>query len=402
MTILNDYSCFSGLHWATGYLHNTLTYQGVVAPHTGQPYSEAMLMGINGGLCAGYFAFDYKGYDPHVHFLTRYLFDETPGAVFERLGIPMNTQQTTDPQKAIANVINGLAKVKPVVVWADVMSLYDSSSPPLADMWLVMPVLVYGYDMKKGVVHIADRAKVPLTTSAANFEAARARIKKHRNRIMTIDAPDPAKLPDAVRAGIRACIDIFVAEPPVGSKSSFGFDAYQKWARLLATSKDKQSWSKMFAPGRKMYNGLTTAYQSLELWFTGGNGSRGVYADFLDEATVVLDNTQLKEAATQFRTCAEHWGTFAKALLPDHVQPFKETRELMRRSYDLFLTKGNASVDERRQINARLDALKLEIEKDFPLSDAQVTAFRAELREHLLRIHDAERVAIDLLNCAVS
>src|SRR5215213_1651544 len=130
MTTLTGYNHFTGLHFATGYLTNALAYQGVVAPHTGQPYTEAMLMGINGGLCAGYFAFDYKGFDPHVHFLTRYLFDENPGAIFERLGISMNVQQTVDPEKAVANVISKLAQGKPVIVWADVLGLDYSSMPP--------------------------------------------------------------------------------------------------------------------------------------------------------------------------------------------------------------------------------------------------------------------------------
>ncbi|MBE2271691.1 MAG: hypothetical protein IAE80_25885 [Anaerolinea sp.] len=79
MAELANYHHFDGLAWATGYLTNALAYQGVTAPHTGKPYTEALLMGINGGLCAGYFSFEYTGELPHLHFLTRYLFDEEPG-----------------------------------------------------------------------------------------------------------------------------------------------------------------------------------------------------------------------------------------------------------------------------------------------------------------------------------
>lgn len=396
MTILNDYHHFSGLPWATGYLCNALAYQGVTAPHTGQPYTEAMLMGINGGLCAGYFAFDYKGWDPHLHFLTRYLFDETPGAVFERLGIAMHSQQTTDAEKGTANLINALTQGKPAIVWVDVMSVY-ATTPPTTEMWFVSPILVYGVDPKSNTVYIADRAQVPLTTTLDAFTAARARIKKHRHRLMTIDAPNPDKLPEAIRAGIRACIDIFIAEPPVGHKSSFGLDAYQKWAKLLITTKDKQSWSKMFAPGRQMYCGLTSTYRYLEIFFTGGHGARYIYADFLDEAAGVLDNNALKEAAVQFRHCATLWDALTMALLPDQIQPFCESRHLMCRSYDLFLTQGNASRDERQEIDRQLEAIKVDMEKNFPLSDADAATMRAALRDHVMQIHDAEKIAIDLL-----
>jgi hypothetical protein len=397
MTMLNDYHQFTGLHWATGYLCNMLAYQGATTPHTGQPFTEAMLMGINGGLCAGYFAFDYQGWDPHLHFLTRYLFDETPGAVFERLGIPMHKQQTTNPEKATANLIGALAKGNPVAVWLDVLSAYNESDVPFPGMWMVTPVVVYGCDLKANCVHIADRARVPLTTSVDTFTAARGRIKKHRYQMMTIGAPNADKLPDAIRAGIQSCIDIFIHEPPVGAKSSFGLDAYQKWAKLLTDKKGKQSWAVMFAPGRRMYAGLTSSYRYLEIFFTGGHGSRGVYADFLDEAAIVLDKPILKDAAVQFRQAAARWDDLTMALLPNHIEPFRESRELMRRSYEAFLAQGNAALVERKQIYSRLEAIKADMEQNFPLSEAEAATMRLTLRDHVMQIHDAEKIAIDLL-----
>src|SRR5690242_7760181 len=113
MPTLKNYRQFDGLHWETGFLRNIFEYQGVTAPHTGKPLSEALLMGVNGGLCAGYFAFEYEGWDPHLHFLTRYPFNmEDPGAMYERLAIPRNVQQTPNPQKGVANLINALAQGK--------------------------------------------------------------------------------------------------------------------------------------------------------------------------------------------------------------------------------------------------------------------------------------------------
>jgi hypothetical protein len=264
MPILNDYQQFDGIPWATGYLKNALGYQGVTAPHTGQPYSEPLLMGINGGLCAGYFSFEYEGYMPHLHFLTRYLFDEQPGAVFERLAIPMNVQQTPNPQKAAANVVGVLAEGKIAVVWADGASLPYNNYPTCDDFWSVMPLLVYGYE-PGGSVQIADRACVPLTASEEQMIAARSRIGKHRNRMMTIGTPNPNKLPEAVRGGIQACIEIFTGNSPVGSNGSFGFKAYQKWAKLLTEARSKESWAVRYAPGERMYAGLFSAYKYIEV-----------------------------------------------------------------------------------------------------------------------------------------
>jgi hypothetical protein len=399
MAILNGYHHFDGLSWSTGYLCNVLAYQGVTAPHTGKPYTEAMLMGINGGICAGYFAFEYQGLDPHLHFLTRYPFDEEPGAVFERLGIAMHVQQTPNPQKGIANIVNALALGKPAIVWVDMASLDYNNYPKGDDFWMVMPLVVYGYDIHGGSVNIADRAQVTLTASTDELAASRARLAKIKHRMMTIDTPKPDKLPSAIEAGIRACIQIFTEPPPFApkAKSNFGFDAYTKWANLLTNKKDKQGWPQRFAPGQRMYAGLTSAYRYLEVFFTGGRGARNVYADFLDEAANALQNPALKEVANQFRASAKLWDALTSALLPDSIAPFKETRELIQRDYQLFLTKGNSSLDERRQISQQLDAVKAEVVRNFPLSDTEATAMREELRVHVLRLQEAEVTAINML-----
>lgn len=403
MTILPDYHHFDGLGWSTGYLCNILAHQGVSAPHTGKPYTDVLLMGINGGICAGYFAFDYEGYDPHLHFLTRYPFDEQPGAVFERLGITMHVQQTTNAQKAVANLLNGLARGTPVVVWGDIVSLGYDSHPISDDYWMVMPFTVYGCDLEAGIVNIADRAQVGLTTSTDSLAAARARIARTKHRIMTIEAPRADKLPSAVEAGIRACIRIFTEPPPFApkAKSSFGFDAYDKWAKLLANDKDKKSWAKMFAPGTRMFAGLTSSYRYLETYFTGGHGARGVYADFLDEASTIVNNPALKDVAELFRACGSAWDDLIAALLPDDVPMFREARHLLDRDYALFLTGGNASLAERRQLNDRMAALRAEAERNFPLTNAQAATLRAGLRERVLALRDAERRAITALAEAV-
>lgn len=403
MQRLTDYHQFDGLHFTSGYPHNVLAYQGALAPHTGKPYSEALIMGINGGICAGYFSFEYEGYDPHLHFLTYYPFMDEPGAVFERLAIARNTQQTTNPQKAVANVWNALAEGKPAVVWADIATLgYTELIQGDPDVYMVMPVVVYGYDSEG--VHLADRARVALVIPAATFEAARARIKKYRFRMMTLGMPDASRLPGAVEAGIRSCISIFTEDPPVGGKKArpnFGFNAYTRWANLLVNTKDAAGWPNRFAPGRRMVNGLMSAYKYLELYFTGGHGGRGVYADFLDEAAVILNRPALREVAGQFRACAARWDELTMALLPDTVAPLKQARELMRRDYELFLNEGIGSLAKRQQIQRDLAALKADLGTHFPLSEAEAKSLREGLRDRVLAIYDAEQIAIEMLQTAI-
>jgi hypothetical protein len=74
----------NGRHSETGSIHNALALQGIKAPHTGKPYSEALLLGISGGIAFGYFTFEYKGYLPHVALLTRNTFGWVSHRIFSR------------------------------------------------------------------------------------------------------------------------------------------------------------------------------------------------------------------------------------------------------------------------------------------------------------------------------
>ena len=73
-----------------------------------------------------------------------------------------------------------------------------------------------------------------------------------------------------------------------------------------------------------MYAGLTSAYKYIQLWWTGGRGARHIYADFLDEAAVVLDKPALHEVGGQFRAAAGAWDSLTAGLLPDSVPMFRE------------------------------------------------------------------------------
>lgn len=401
--MLANYHQFEGRSASVGYLRNVLDYQGVTAPHTSQPFSEAMLMGINGGITAGYFVFEYQGYMPELNFLTLYPYNETPGAVFDRLCIPMHIQQTTDAKKAVANVLNALAKGKPAVVWADLASLPYFTFDRYDDIWVVMPIVVYGYDLTSGVVQIADRARVPLTASTEEMERARARVKKQRFKMMTIDSPEPDKLPDAVLDGIKACISLFHGEGAPGAPGApgnFGFSGMRKWADALGATKGEKRWAKQFAPGERMIAGLTSAYYSTAIW-SGGQGARGLYADFLDEAAAVLDNPALDESANLFRQSAALWQSLSDAFLPEQIAPFQQMKEFLEREAQSFLNEGNMSVEERKQIYQQMRDLKAQVAADFPLSETEAAQMSIELRDRIMAMHDAERVAVQTLTDAL-
>jgi hypothetical protein len=176
MAVLADYNYFLGRHWETGSVSNHYAYQGVKAPHTNQPYSEAMLMGVSGGIVMAYFSFAYEGYDPQARVLTRNTFDPLD-TLLERLGVVQDRTHTPDPARAERKLLEALDSGIAPIVWADMFSLPYNNLPHAEDMWGMFPLVVFGYDLQADRAWIADRARVPLHTTATELKYSRGRVK---------------------------------------------------------------------------------------------------------------------------------------------------------------------------------------------------------------------------------
>ncbi len=222
MPILVDYEQFNGRYWETGTVANHWAYRGVVAPHTGEPFSEALLLGVSGGIVMGYFVFAYDGYDPMARILTRNTFDPMD-TMLSRLGVVQHIQQTASEKKGVANLVDALEDGVPPLVWADLFSLPYNGEVWDEGMWAMLPIVVYGYDEAADQVLIADRARVGVSVTTGELAAARGRVKKAKNRVLTLDPPQEEKLKTAVQAGIWDTIKLFTEKPPKGSKNNFGF-----------------------------------------------------------------------------------------------------------------------------------------------------------------------------------
>ena len=395
---------FHGRHWETGAIHNALAMQGFVAPHTGKPFSEALLLGVSGGITFAYFTFEYKGYLPHLALLTRNTFDPFP-TILERLGIAQDVRQTNKAEIAERNLIEALDGGLFPILWADQFSLPYNDLGYNTSMWVMFPIVAVAMDGKN--VLIADRSSRPLRVSMDELTKARGRVKEDRYRLISLDAPQPAKLAAAVSKGIYQCLQLFTEKPPRGAAHNFGFAAYERLADLLVNTRNKQSWERFFAPGVRMYHALAGAvgqpgaYSWVQTWGSAPGAERGLYADFLGEAAEILKKPALKDSASQFRESYSLWCEFAGALLPDDLPLLGESKRLIQRKQNLFIEEGDSALPEIKKINARLNELLAQPETEFPLSQAEAADFRAHLREILLKISAVEQKAVDSLQLAI-
>ena len=96
-------SRFTGRHYETCTVVNTLQALGVNDPKTGAPYSEALALGASGGIAFGYFVFEYTGHLPHVAILTRNTFSPFE-RMLDNLAIRRDSRETTHADKAEENL----------------------------------------------------------------------------------------------------------------------------------------------------------------------------------------------------------------------------------------------------------------------------------------------------------
>lgn len=396
MPVLSNSHQFDGLHWETGTVRNYFDYRGVKAPHTGQPYTEALLMGVSGGAVMGYFVFAYEGVDPQARILTRNTFDPFE-TMLQRLGVVQERRHTASPEKGVQNLTDVLEEGTPALVWVDMFGLPYEHQSQAEGVWHMFPVLVYGYDEAADRVDVADRARVPLSMTTGQLANLRARVKNVKQRVLTLDIPDEEKLPAAVQAGIWDTIRLFTEKPPKGVRHNFGLAAYQRWAEMLTNPKQKGSWAKEFPAGAKLYAGLTCAFWDINIFGKDGKAERDVYADFLDEAGLILGKPGLQTVAQHFRASAAAWDDLSVALLPDWSPLLAETRHLMLRQHRLFLDEGAATLAERQAIGERLRVIGGQMGDDFPLTAAEVVGLQEAVAERVLRIHDIEAAAVEEL-----
>ncbi len=394
------YDCFGGRHDETAAVCNVLACEGVTAPHTEKPFSEAMLFGIGGGLGGGYHVFQYG--DESTFFLGVRAFWDQPDAgmarrIVERLGGELRIRETSGAKKGVEQLLGPLAEGSPVLVWLDPGGLpylgHDGSQ------YIFHVVTACGRDAESGEILLDDLAPAPWRIAEDDLAEARAMVPslEHRTAVVV----PPAEAPDleaAVRAGLEDC----VAELTSPRRPNQGIDAFEKWSGLLAGSKAKKSWARAFAPGPNLSGALRGVHYWIESAETGAGGAlRDLYADFLAEAAELSGHSGLEAAAASYRQLAASWSALADRALPDEVEPLARVKQLLARKQRLGAERGPEAADERRRAAAELRELSAETGESFPLTAEEAATLREELKERLVEIVSAEREAASELSEAL-
>jgi hypothetical protein len=358
----------------------------VLADH-GVELTEAMVLGIGGGLGAGYILWEFAAHDT-VHltlgFRRRWNYLDWTDQTLDRLGARYRVHATSGARGAAAALDEALAAGEPAIVVPDRY---------LAGYWHLPPHLeahgghaVVAYASTAAGVRIDDRNTRPLTVPADALHRARARVVSYRNKMVVVEAATaPEKLADLVRDGIREC-----AGHLGGTSASFALPAWQKWARLLTDRRNAKGWPTVFADGRGLATALVTVWDAVEPAGMGGGHLRGLYADFLDEAATLLGE-RAAQAAEAFREAARRWHAFAEAALPGDVPEYARLRDLMAAVAE-GVALGDDGAAARAEAAAELWQRRAELDRRPPV--APDLGF---LAERLRAVHAAEAEAVEAL-----
>ena len=381
-------------------LRTLLARRGVRAPHTGLPFSEAMVFGIAGGIGAGVFAFRYEKEDFSSFFVAgRHLWEDDLSYLqraASRFGAETQTQEATGAKKGLLQLQELLQAGAPVVAWVDMANLPYRGMPEHWSGGGYHVIVVYELDVAQAQASIGDLADSPITVSLEELAVARARIGKQKHRLLGLTGePAPMDLAAAIQDGLRACH----AGLTRGRSSNFTLEGFKNWSEQLVAP-GKEGWPAKFSPGRNLWRGLTSLFDFTEHYGTGGGLARPLFSDFLQEASQALKRPDLAELAVQYAELGTAWSALAEAALPDEVAPLREARELLGHKAELFLSEGAGGRESYVEIWSRLDQLAEEAAESFPLPQPGIQRLLPGLSERVSELYRLETQAAAALDQA--
>jgi hypothetical protein len=386
-----------GVHPDTSALARLLGEKGIGGPDG--RLSEALLLGIGGGLGAGYILWEFAPENDHrpsphapggrrivtIGFRNRWQYpDRWLDTLLDRLGVEFQRDQTSGMVKARRQLDDALGTGHCVMVEASVADLpYWHLPPEEAGVW-GYPIAVVGVDSDR--YEVDDRNSGRLTVPFEAMATARGRIPSYKNRIVVLkpgDALTADRLWGATEAGLADAVE------HLASKSdSFSLPTFSKWARMM-TSDTGKGWKRVFADRAGLWGALRSTHEAVSDIGIAGGSLRPLYAEFLDEASALLGHPVLTEVAMHYRHAADAWDDVGDATLPGGFEPLQQAVELSRRRREA-VRQGDAGDRTAAESAASLNALAAEFEPGLPLTDQEIDGLFESLAGAIEAAHRAE------------
>lgn len=266
--------------------------------HNGYQISEPMAFGIGSGLFFVYLPFLKINLAPAVSFRPM------PGLIFKRLckrlNIKIKRQKFNNPIKAKTALDELLQNNIPVGLQVGVYNL-TYFPDEYRFHFNAHNLVVYGKENDNYLISDPVMENVTTLTSKEleTVRFAKGAFSPKGQLYYPIQFPEKLALKKAIVKGIKAtCRDMLAPMPIVGVKGMRTVaKAIKKWPKKVGIKKTNH------------YLGQIVRMQ--EEIGTGGGGFRFIYGAFLQEASQVLDNPELKILSSEITEIGDLWRDFA-------------------------------------------------------------------------------------------
>jgi hypothetical protein len=380
-------------------LTNVLAHLDLRSPLTGEPLTEATILGIGGGLGAGYILWEFKSHGTPVltlGFGNRWQYPAVPGwtgTTLTRLGLTADVHETSGSKGARTTLDGILATGDPVIAYVDQQAIGTWGQPEALSGVSGYPLVVAGH-ADDGRYLVDDRGRAPLLVAPATMAAARGRIGSFKHRLIHVRRPGDALTADALRAAVRAGLEDQVEHLREAS-DSFSLPAWRKWARLMTDTRNPKAWPRVFADGQGLFGTLVSVVEGVDAGVGAAGGHmRDLYATTLDEAAVILDRAALTEAAAGWRAAADLWEDLADAAIPPSLVGGLEAVTAAERLH-VAVMEGEPGRARGTAAARDLWALRDADTGPIALDEEARTILFADLGKRVAAIHAAEVTALD-------
>lgn len=393
----SDFALRGGVHPETAACANAFANRGIDDPTSGEAVSEALVLGIGGGLGAGYILWEFQkplrrtvttGFRNQWQYPQRWY-----AKTCRRLGIRVEIHETAGASKAAAQLDAALADGVPAIAFVSAADLPYWHFPADDSGWWGYPIVVYGRLGDRYLVD--DRNHRRLTVDADELAAARARIPSYKHRLVVADPAatelDMDRLLAAIREGLADQVE------HLGSSSqSFSLAAFAKWSKMLTSATAAKAWPRVFADGSGLLGALVSTHEAIDAVGILGGNLREMYAEFLERAAAIL-GSDLSTATARYREAAAGWQRVADVCLevPEVAAVVAADRD--RRSAVAQGDRGRRAAQEAARTSQRLMA-----QDHFGADAAGRRDLFARLANALDDVVAVERAALDSLRRAVS
>ncbi|MFX1492044.1 MAG: BtrH N-terminal domain-containing protein [Promethearchaeota archaeon] len=438
--IVEGYTQFGATERTAGALRNILDHLGVIAPHSGEPFTEALLMGIGGGLGAEYATWAFKGIDPsrppksqlylRYHHVKNYIEKKEETflrKIATRIGTPLTVKETTSRERADQFLHQSLQAGNPVMVqlsiWHSIYSrqevndryhnnckfypplLYDEYVSFLPYYSLPYPwitghfAILYGIDEDSNQVYLTDYSNRPHTLSLHQFTDSRSIIKGWKNAAYTITVPQTKpNLVKAIRLGIHDSTESLLHEKTVISGAHLRVEAWKAMATMIGDFDGKRGWLALFKEPWQLYDTLTRLHAQIAFHNSDSGALRSSYADFLEEASNILKKPTLKQIAHQFSEIGIMWDEIGTTALNDNIPELLSTRKAALKWHNTFKVQGSAASQSLDNLSKKIQGIRSTFTKELPLTQRELLTLLEELSIRFHEVYEAEKAALQALH----